>query len=158
MKKFYAAQIGKVSINKEGMFIELEKKYIPGLKELEGFSHVDVIWWFEDNDNDEARNILTMPKPYKKAPQEMGVFATRSPVRPNPLAFSVAQIIHIDYENGVIQIAYMDANDNTPILDIKPYTPSIDRVELPAVPQWCEHWPKSLEESGYFNWENEFVY
>ncbi|NMC56679.1 MAG: SAM-dependent methyltransferase [Eubacteriaceae bacterium] len=158
MNKFYVDPIGNISVNGKGMFVKLEEKYIPALKALDGFGYIDVIWWFEDNDNIEARNILTVVKPYQKAPDEMGVFATRSPIRPNPIALSVAQIISIDYEKGIIRIAYIDANDNTPVLDIKPYTPSIDRVENPAVPKWCAHWPKSYEESGNFDWESEFLF
>lgn len=86
----------------------------------------------------------------------MGIFATRSPIRPNPIALSTVEIIHIDYQKGLIQIAYIDANDTTPVLDIKPYTPSLDRVETPGVPEWCCHWPKSLEQSASFAWEEEF--
>ena len=86
----------------------------------------------------------------------MGIFATRSPIRPNPIALTAVEILHIDYEKGVIQIAYIDANDGSPVLDIKPYTPSLDRIEAPEVPVWCAHWPKSLEVSGSFAWEKEF--
>ena len=50
----------------------------------------------------------------------------------------------------------IDANDGTPVLDIKPYTPSSDRIEAPGVPEWCSHWPKSLEQSENFDWGNEF--
>ena len=64
--------------------------------------------------------------------------------------------IQIDHENGLIRIAYIDADDGTPVLDLKPYTPSLDRVESPDVPDWCAHWPRSVEESGDFDWENEF--
>lgn len=86
----------------------------------------------------------------------MGIFATRSPIRPNPIALTAVEILHNDYEKGVIQIAYIDANDGSPVLDIKPYTPSLDRIEDPKVPAWCAHWPKSLEKSGSFAWEKEF--
>ncbi|MFZ5644906.1 MAG: SAM-dependent methyltransferase [Bacillota bacterium] len=158
MKKFIVNPIGNIKICVEGMFVEVDKKYIPALKELDGFSHVNVIWWFNDFDNEEARSVMEVPAPYKKAPQTMGIFATRSPVRPNPIALSAAQIIYIDNEKGTIQIAYIDANDGTPVIDIKPYTPSLDRVEAPGVPEWCSHWPKSLEKSGDFNWENEFSF
>ena len=99
--------------------------------------------------------MLEMPRPYKKAPEVMGVFATRSPIRPNPIALTTAQVINIDYEKGIIQVAAIDANDNSPVLDIKPYTPSLDRVEVPDVPKWCSHWPKSLEESEDYDWESE---
>jgi Uncharacterized conserved protein len=156
MQNFNVKPIGKISVNEDGMSIKLESEYIPALKSLDGFSHLSVIWWFSDFDNEEMRNTLETEQPYKKAPEKMGIFATRSPVRPNPIALTTAQVIHTDYQNGIIQIAYIDANDNTPVLDIKPYTPSLDRVENPCVPEWCAHWPKSLEESASFNWENEF--
>ncbi len=66
---------------------------------------------------------------------------------------TTVQIISIDHENGIIKIPYIDANDNSPVIDLKPYTPSIDRVENPSVPKWCSHWPKSVEKSGEFNWK-----
>ncbi|MEA4846803.1 MAG: SAM-dependent methyltransferase [Clostridiaceae bacterium] len=156
MGNFQVNSIGNISANDMGMFIELEPGYIPALQALDGFSHLNIIWWFSGSDNKGARNTLRTQQPYKKAPAVMGIFATRSPIRPNPIALSAAEVIRIDYEKGIIQIAYIDANDGTPVLDIKPYTPSLDRVETPGLPEWCSHWPKSLEESGSFNWENEF--
>ncbi|SDG54939.1 SAM-dependent methyltransferase [Desulfosporosinus hippei] len=156
MQNFEITPIGKINQNDDGMFIELETRYIPALQGLDGFSHINVIWWFSDFDNEETRNILETNQPYKNSPQVMGIFATRSPIRPNPLALTTAQVIGIDYAKGILQIAYIDANNGTPVLDIKPYTPSLDRAETPSVPQWCSHWPKSLDESEDFNWENEF--
>ena len=156
MQNFQVSPIGKINVNKKGMFIELEPRYIPALQALDGFSHLSVIWWFSDFDSEEARNILEVPQPYKNGPAVMGIFATRSPVRPNPIALTAVQVIQIDHEKGIIQIAWIDANDGTPIIDIKPYTPSSDRIETPGVPEWCSHWPKSLEQSENFNWENEF--
>jgi len=156
MQNFQVSPIGKINVNKKGMFIELEPRYIPALQALDGFSHLSVIWWFSDFDSEEARNILEVPQPYKNGPAVMGIFATRSPVRPNPIALTAVQVIQIDHEKGIIQIAWIDANDGTPIIDIKPYTPSSDRIETPGVPEWCSHWPKSLEQSENFDWENEF--
>ncbi|WP_059050656.1 SAM-dependent methyltransferase [Paenibacillus senegalimassiliensis] len=156
MQNFQVTPIGRIIVNEESVLIKLDLKYIPALQALEGFSHLNVIWWFSDFDTEEMRNTLEVPQPYKQAPAVMGIFATRSPVRPNPIALTAVQIINIDYEKGVIQIPYMDANDGTPILDIKPYTPSLDKVDTPTVPKWCSHWPTSLEQSASFNWENEF--
>jgi len=59
-------------------------------------------------------------------------------------------------DNGVIGLAYIDADDQSPVLDIKPYTPSLDRAETPRVPEWCGHWPKNVESSSDFDWESEF--
>jgi tRNA (adenine37-N6)-methyltransferase len=86
----------------------------------------------------------------------MGIFATRSPIRPNPIGLTAVQVIRINQKKGIIEIAYIDTNNGTPVLDIKPYTPSLDRVEKPGIPKWYNHWPMSLEQSGNFNWENEF--
>lgn len=156
MTNFKVYPIGKVQNNDGGTFIEIEEKYIPALKALAGFSHINVIWWFSEFDDEQSRSILQTEQPYKSAPQVMGIFATRSPMRPNPLALTTVEVIGIDYEKGIIQIAFIDANHNTPVLDIKPYTPSFDRVETPGVPAWCSHWPKSSEESAFFAWEKEF--
>lgn len=158
MQHFQVKPIGKVSIDGEAMFIQLERAYIPALQALDGFSHLNIIWWFSDFDSEEARSMLEVPQPYKNAPEVMGLFATRSPVRPNPLALTAAQVISLDHVNGRIQLAYIDAHDGTPILDIKPYSPSIDRVEAPVMPVWCRHWPTSVEASGDFDWESEFLF
>ena len=148
--------IGTVRHTEDGFVLELEKEYAKGLQALEGFSYINVLWWSHECDQDEARNILEVEAPYKKAPEIMGIFATRSPMRPNPISITACPVIRIDEEAGRIHLAYIDANDGTPVLDIKPYTPSIDRVEEPEVPQWCSHWPKNVEESGEFDWSAEF--
>ena len=151
-------EIGKINVEGEEMFLQINKEYIKALQGLEDFSHIDVIWWFDKCDNDESRGVLEVNKPYRKAPEILGVFSTRSPARPNPIALSITEITHMDYENGRIYITYIDAMNNSSILDIKPYTPSVDRVEKPNVPKWCSHWPLSYEESGDFDWENEFLF
>lgn len=148
--------IGKINCTENGTYLELEPKYIPALQALDGFSHINVLWWFSDFDNEEMRAVLEAEQPYKNAPEKMGIFATRSPIRPNPIALTTAEIVEIDHEKGIIQLAYIDANDGSSVLDIKPYTPSLDRIEAPAVPDWCGHWPKSLEQSACFDWEKEF--
>jgi tRNA (Thr-GGU) A37 N-methylase len=63
----------------------------------------------------------------------------------------------VDLENGLVIVPWIDAEDGTPILDIKPYHPSSDRVRDVRMPEWCAHWPQSLEDSAAFDWEAEFV-
>jgi len=156
MKSIFVNPIGEIRQEGEGALIVLEEKYRTALKELDGFSYINVLWWCHEFDTEEARNTLETMAPYKKSPDIMGIFATRSPVRPNPIALTAVQVISIDHASGTIRLAYIDANDRTPVLDIKPYTPSIDRVESPEVPDWCSHWPKSAEASGDFDWAAEF--
>ncbi|MDZ5724281.1 MULTISPECIES: tRNA (N6-threonylcarbamoyladenosine(37)-N6)-methyltransferase TrmO [Acetobacterium] len=156
MENDHLKPIGTIHVEGTEMFIELDERYRQGLAGLDGFSHINVLWWFSEFDNQEARGVLSSPQPYKQAPEVMGVFATRSPLRPNPLALTAVSVLDLDNQTGIIKIAYIDANDGTPVLDIKPYTPSLDRVENPQVPSWCDHWPKSVETSGAFNWAEEF--
>lgn len=151
-------EIGRIKMEGEEMYLQVNEEYLKGIKGLEGFSNIDVIWWFDRYDNENSRNVLEINKPYKKAPEKLGVFATESPERPNPIAFSVTDVTYIDYEKGRIYITYIDAIENSIVLDIKPYTPSVDRVEHPKVPNWCSHWPLCYEESGDFDWENEFMF
>ena len=151
-------EIGRIKTDGEEMFLQINEEYMKGLKGLDGFSNIDVLWWFDKCDNSESREVLEIKKPYKKAPEVLGVFATRSPERPNPIALSIIEITHIDYDNGRIYVTYIDAMNDSIILDLKPYTPSVDRVEKPEVPAWCKHWPLSYEESGNFDWESEFLF
>lgn len=158
MQHYQIYPIGAIHITENGAEIHLKPEYIPALLGLDGFSHLNILWWCSELDTEEARSTLQAPKPYQKAPDTMGIFATRSPARPNPLAMSTVEMISLDFQNGRIQIAYIDAFDQTPVLDIKPYTPSLDKVENPSLPQWCSHWPQSLEQSEEFDWESEFLF
>jgi tRNA-Thr(GGU) m(6)t(6)A37 methyltransferase TsaA len=156
MKPIQVNPIGTIRHTGDGFILEVDEKYIPALQGLDGFSYINVLWWCHGWDTDEARSIIEVEAPYKKAPDILGIFATRSERRPNPIALTAAPVISINHESGTIHLAYIDAVDGTPVLDIKPYTPSIDRVEEPEVPDWCSHWPKSAETSGDFNWAAEF--
>ena len=156
MEQFTLKSIGKIHVDDKGMRLVLGKEYITALTNLKDSGYINVLWWFDKCDNSESRTKLIEKSPYKNAPEILGTFATRSPERPNPIALTCSYVTYVDYENGIIGLAYIDADNGTPILDIKPYTPSFDRVENPLVPEWCSNWPKSVEESGDFNWNTVF--
>ena len=148
--------IGRIENGEDGAKVVLGKQYAAGLKGLEGYGHVQVLWWMDGCDNAEARSTLVERKPYRNGPDEIGVFALRSPERPNPIAVSNAAIAYVDAAAGTVGLRWIDAADGSPVLDLKPYTPSIDRIERPSTPGWCSHWPKSCEESAGFDWAAEF--
>jgi len=158
MEQFTVKSIGRVCSDDRGMRLELAKEFIPALRNMEGFGYINVLWWFNQSDNSDSRSKLIEKSPYKGSPDTLGTFATRSPERPNPIALTCVYVTHIDYENGIIGIAFIDAEDGTPILDIKPYTPSFDRVEQPIVPAWCANWPINVETSGDFDWSTVFKF
>lgn len=148
-------KIGKVNAERGIFSIQLEKEFIPGLKNIDGFQYLQVIWWGHLYDNPENRANLVIEKPYKKGPDKLGVFSTRSEVRPNPILITNIQVTKIDMVAGRIYTPYIDAENGTDVLDIKPYHLS-ERVKNCNVPSWCEHWPKWYEEAAAFDWQNEF--
>lgn len=158
MNEIKVFPIGTIKNERNETAIVLHPACRAGLKGLSGFSHVQVPWWMDRCDTAADRSNLTERKPYTKGPEELGVFATRSPRRPNPVAVSSADIAYVDEEAGVIGLYYLDAFHGSAVLDLKPYTPSIDRVERPAVPEWCSHWPNSYEQSSGFDWAAEFSF
>jgi tRNA-Thr(GGU) m(6)t(6)A37 methyltransferase TsaA len=149
--------IGRVRAEK-GMFtIEIEEQYRPALAGLDGFGHIDVLWWADRSDTPEQRNITTCRKPYTHGPDTIGIFATRSPQRPNPIAVTTADVISVDQDHGIIRLSYIDAENGTPVIDIKPYHPSGERVRDVVLPPWCSHWPRWYEDSASFDWDREFT-
>ncbi len=153
--KYQLNSIGEVNRTEQGFVVQLSVQFKEALLGLKGFSHVQIYWWAHQLDSVEMRNINKVEKPYKKGPQELGIFATRSPLRPNPLAMTIVSITFIDEPQGVLGITFIDAEPGTPVLDIKPYY-GMDRVKEYQVPPWCSHWPQWYEDAGEFDWAGEF--
>ena len=102
--------------------LEILPEFEPGLTDIEGFSHLFVIWTF---DRSEGYELIGSP-PFDERPH--GVFATRSPRRPNPIALTVVELLHRD--GGKLHVRGVDMLDGTPILDVKPYMSSIPAEQL----------------------------
>jgi tRNA-Thr(GGU) m(6)t(6)A37 methyltransferase TsaA len=156
--KFDIGPIGQIRTDKGQTRLEIEKEFLPALQGLSGFSHVMVFFWCHLVDTDKHRRQLVLEKPYTQGPDKVGVFATRSPSRPNPIALTPVEVLHLDLDAGVIKVPFIDAEDNTPIIDLKPYQPCLDRIREVNLPNWCRHWPRWYEESGDFDWQAEFTF
>ncbi|MGB9357386.1 MAG: SAM-dependent methyltransferase [Acidimicrobiia bacterium] len=155
--RFTVESIGHVKIDDEGFALMIDEPYRPALIEVEGFSHVNVLWWCHLLDDPMYRGMTIAERPYRNAPDQVGIFATRSPVRPNPIALSAVPLMSIDVDSGVIRVPWIDAEDETPILDIKPYHPAVDRIREVSTPAWCADWPQWYEDSATFDWGAVFV-
>lgn len=132
---FAMRPIGRIEKDGERTWIVLDKKYQPGLLGLDGFSHLQVIWWFDKNDTPEKRAILRVhPRGDARNPLT-GVFATRSPFRPNLIALSLCKIVAV--KENVVEIEQIDAFEGTPVLDLKPYAPGQDSATDVKVPAWA---------------------
>jgi len=153
MAETYTLQpIGEVRIDDQGFTILVDDRYRAGLKELTGFSHLNILFWCHYLDQPEYRGLVIADRPYKKGPDQVGVFATRSPARPNPIALTAVPVLDLDSKAGVVRIAYIDAEPGSPVLDIKPYLPAVDRIRDVATPSWCAEWPQWYEDSATFDW------
>ncbi len=100
--------------------VEVDPRYAAGLEGIERFSHLILLYWM-----DEARRDLVRQTPrHLDAPR--GVFALRSPLRPNPVSLSVVELLAVEGAN--LKVKGIDCRDRTPLIDIKPYFASTDSV------------------------------
>ena len=101
--------------------VELDREYVKGLKDLEGFSHIILICHFH-----RSKPYSLLVKPYLDE-NLRGLFSTRAPSRPNPIGLSIVRLTKI--EDNILYIQDVDIIDGTPVLDIKPYVPKFDQRE-----------------------------
>ena len=117
--------------------VEVFEEYRAGLKDLDGFSHVILLYHFHRS---EGFNLQVVPF---LDTASRGLFATRAPRRPNPIGLSVVQLDRI--ENGVLYVQNVDMLDGTPLLDIKPYVPELDS-QARVRTGWLEQARKTVED------------
>ena len=144
-KQFVLKPIGKVHKANGITTLVLNKDVAPALHGLDGFSHVWVLWWFNRSDTPEKRSVLQVhPRGNRENPLT-GVFACRSPVRPNLIALSLCRVLSVT--NNVVEIDKIDAFSDTPILDLKPYIPGYDSAEA-SIPDWLKNCNKAADKNA----------
>ena len=123
-------------VKKSGKVSELDvyPEFCDGLYRLEEFSHIIILYWLHLRDHETDRSTLkVIPKRHPGA-QEVGVFASRSPSRPNPIGLSVVELVRI---NGCrMLVKGLDAIEGSPIIDVKPYIPRADSIPKARAPSW----------------------
>lgn len=141
--------IGYVRAGADYFHLEILEPLRAALKEMRQFSHIMILWWADQNDNPTDRATLTTELPYAPG-VTAGVFACRSPYRPNPIALTTMFVLDVKEEDGLVFLPWIDAQDGTPILDIKPYIPISDRIRDVRVAEWLTGWPEWMEDAGEF--------
>ena len=124
--------------------VEIFQEYKEGLKDLDGFSHIILIYHFHL-----TKNFKLEVKPFMDN-EFHGVFATRAPARPNPIGISIVHLIKI--EDNILYIEDVDIVNGTPLLDVKPYVPQFDIKEVYKI-GWLEknvHKLKNAKDDGRF--------
>jgi len=108
-------------------------EYAGGLDGLDGFSHAIVVTYLHKAKYEPARHLKRRPRGLESMPL-LGIFSQRAKDRPNPIGITTVRIIctGTDY----LEVQGLDAINGTPVIDIKPYYPSCDRIENPRTPEW----------------------
>ncbi len=112
--------------------IVIDNSLSEALDGLEGFSHIIVLYWMHRVAEDEMP-LKIHPRDRQEAPL-VGLFATRTPNRPNPIGKATVRLLK--RQGSILKVMGLDAIDGTPVIDIKPYLPGYDSVIDARVPQW----------------------
>jgi tRNA-Thr(GGU) m(6)t(6)A37 methyltransferase TsaA len=111
--------------------IVIDRSLTEALDNLEEFSHIIVIYWIHRSRRPSPRKVHPRGNPQHAL---MGVFATRSPSRPNPIGKATVRLLQ--RRGNVLKVRGLDAIDGSPVLDIKPYIPGYDSVDDARAPSW----------------------
>jgi tRNA-Thr(GGU) m(6)t(6)A37 methyltransferase TsaA len=134
IETFHIFPVGSVRKTDTAARIDIFDDYMDALLGLDGFSHVVVLFWFDQNDTPEKRRVLQVhPRKDRRNPLT-GVFATHSPQRPNLIGLTVCKIISIN--GGSIEIEDIDALDGSPVIDLKCYIPGSVADKNVRLPDW----------------------
>lgn len=121
--------------------IVFSKGYEKALDGVEDFSHIYIIFWMHKIGDAERKTLKTHPRGLIDLPL-LGVFATHSPLRPNPIGLTIVELL--GRKGNTLTVRGLDAFDGTPVIDVKPYN-HWDRIENVKVPEW---WLKLEKEKG----------
>jgi tRNA-Thr(GGU) m(6)t(6)A37 methyltransferase TsaA len=119
--------------------IRIFEEYCAGLKGIQEYSHLIILYWSHLRDNEKDRQILLVTPKRHALNVEKGVFACRSPSRPNPIALCVTQLLRL--EKCTLTVRGLDSFEASPIIDIKPYLPRADLFPNAHAPAWTEEGP-----------------
>lgn len=142
MRKAEVVFIGEVKeVDEDESTIELDEDYCPGLLGVEQYSHLIILYWFHERDNRRHRETLQVYPRRHGVDTLRGVYACRSPSRPNPIGHTVVELLRVD--GCSLTVKGLDANVGSPVVDIKPYSPRSDSFPAARTPDWAKHGPPS---------------
>ena len=128
--------------------IIFKKEYEKGLKDLDGFSHVYLIYCFHKVQN----HALEVVPFNDHTDTKRGVFATRTPMHPNSMGLSIVELINV--QQNIVTVKGIDVLNGTPLLDIKPYIENFDKITTPLKSGWMK---KTYEEVSYARSDKRFI-
>jgi tRNA-Thr(GGU) m(6)t(6)A37 methyltransferase TsaA len=144
LKEAHGAPIQSIAARDVEGVIEVFPQYAEGLRDIEGFSHLILVYHFHLSDKPSL-----IVRPYLDDGTH-GVFATRAPARPNPIGISLVRLVRVD--GTKLHVTGVDILDGTPVLDIKPYVPQFDAIGTEKI-GWLKdriHMVEETKDDGRF--------
>ncbi|MFZ5918297.1 MAG: tRNA (N6-threonylcarbamoyladenosine(37)-N6)-methyltransferase TrmO [Chloroflexota bacterium] len=123
--------------------VTLFPRWAEGLEGIDEFSHIMVIFYLDRARKDGVLNLRTRPMGRKELP-EVGIFATRSPFRPNGIGVTTVELLARD--GAALRVRGLDAYDGTPVLDVKPYLSRGDEIQGARMARWAEQLWQMLDQ------------
>lgn len=147
--------IGKVVKSGNPAEIEIFRDYIEGLTNIEHYSHIVILFWLHKVSPKERLTIKI--KPSHDSTPILGIFATRFPARPNPIGLTVVKLV--EKKEDMLIVEDFDAEENTPILDVKPYIPKYDQPKGKVIlPRWVKkHIQRYNQDDQHFHSFEELI-
>jgi tRNA-Thr(GGU) m(6)t(6)A37 methyltransferase TsaA len=113
--------------------ILLQPEHIGALSGLGDFSHAIIITYLHQAKYEKEKHLQRQPRGLESMPK-VGIFSQRAKDRPNPIGVTAVKILNV--EDACLEVQGLDAINETPVLDIKPYYPHYDKIDMPKVPEW----------------------
>ena len=130
--------IGVVEVaDEEEAKVRIFREFCDALKGINGFSHIIVLYWIHLRDNEKERSVLQVIPRGRANGVKVGVFACRSPSRPNPIGLCVVKLMKV--EDCRLTVKGLDAFEGSPIIDVKPYIQRRDAVPKAYTPEWLSN-------------------
>jgi len=120
--------------------IILNPEYTGALLGLDNFSHAIIVTYLHQANYEKEKHLQRRPRNLETMPK-VGIFSQRAKDRPNPIGITAVEIISVG--DDYLEIKGLDAINETPILDIKPYYPHYDKIDSPKVPEWVDRLMKN---------------
>jgi tRNA-Thr(GGU) m(6)t(6)A37 methyltransferase TsaA len=134
--------IGSVTgVQGEESKVKIYDEYCSGLLGIDEYSHIILLYWLHERDDEKNRNVLQV-YPHRHSVKSLrGVYACRSPSRPNPIGLTIVELLKV--EGCELTVKGLDALKGSPIIDIKPYSTRSDCYPNARIPDWSKQGPPS---------------
>lgn len=149
MKEQHEANMKHVrQIHEETSEIILDKNIIEIIEGIEEYSHLVILYWAHKVP-EQSRSLTKVHPMGRECFSKVGIFATCSPARPNPILMTVVRLSGI--RDNILEVTGLDAVDGSPVIDIKPYVRNFYPQDTISIPEWMQYIQKEFDEKSFHN-------